>query len=251
MHTVLRMVFAAGALGLAGTAGAKEETTFGVAVDASALLGLGISVGMPVGERFNLRAAYHGYTYELDDIEDDSGATYEGELDLKSAGLMADWFPFKGAFRLTVGFLSNDNAINLTGRPAGGIFEVGACTFQSNTSPNELAVDGTVEFAGSAPYVGIGLGGNLNAEPGFFMTLDVGVVLSGQPDTSLTGRGQARNADPNPASIPQCGDNVGYQDVSAYPEFQQAVQDAEDEVDRETKDFEYWPNIALGVGWRF
>src|SRR5690349_8376286 len=197
MRAIMQGLCAAAIMAMAGAASAKDkggETTFGVAVDASALLGLGISVGIPLGERFNLRAAYHGYTYELDDIEDDSGATYEGELDLKSMGLMADWHPFKGAFRLTVGFLSNDNAINLTGRPAGGTFEVGDCTFQSNTAPNDLAVDGTVAFSGSAPYVGIGWGGNMNAAPGFFMTFDLGVVRSGQPDTSLTGRGQARNA---------------------------------------------------------
>ncbi|MGQ0586383.1 MAG: hypothetical protein ACT4PK_04175 [Gammaproteobacteria bacterium] len=251
MNAVLRGVIAGAALLAAGTAGARDKddegSSFGVAVDASALLGLGVSVGMPVGQRFNVRGVYHGFTYELDDIEDDSGATYEGELDLKSVGLMADYHPFKGGFRFTVGFLSNDNAINLTGMPTGGTFEVGDCTFESDSS-DPLAVDGTVEFAGSAPYLGIGWGGNLNAKPGFFMTFDLGVVLSGQPEADLSGRGSARNT--NAGQLAECGPTT-YQPVSTYPEFQQEVQDAEDEVNEETRNFEYWPNIALGFGWRF
>jgi hypothetical protein len=245
---MLRGLFIAGAVTLAGAAQAKDDdTTFGLAVDASALLGLGVSAGIPLGERFNLRAAYHGYTYELDDIEDDSGATYEGELDLKSAGLMADFFPFKGAFRLTVGFMSNDNAINLTGRPTGGTFEVGDCTYESDPG-NPLAIDGTVEFASSAPYVGIGWGGNLNAEPGFFMTLDLGVLLSGSPESSLSGRGGVRAQAGQGGA---CGDEVTYQDATTYQPFLDEVADAEAEANEETKSFEYWPNIAIGIGWRF
>ena len=246
MQAMIRGVFAAGALALAGTATAKDETTLGISLEGSTL-GAGLSIGMPVGERFNVRGVYHGYTYDLDDIEDDSGATYEGELDLKSAGLFADWHPFKGAFRITAGFVSNGNEIALTGMPAGGVFTVGDCTFESNPS-DPMAVDGAVEFSSSAPYVGIGWGGNLNAEPGFFMTLDLGVLMSGSPEATLNGRGQARNAD---AGNLACGDPVTYQDVSGYPEFQQEVQDAEDEVNKETEDFELWPNIAIGIGWRF
>lgn len=251
MGTTLRMVLAAGALAAAGAAAAKDETTLGISVEASSL-GAGLSVGMPVGKRMNLRGVYHAYDYELDDIEDNSGATYTGDLTLKSAGLFADWHPFKGAFRLTVGFVSNGNEIGLTGKPAGGIFEVGNCTYESDPTPgNELAMDGTVEFSSSAPYVGIGWGGNLNAEPGFFMTFDLGVLLSGAPKTSLTGRGQARNADQSGATDGTCGDHTAYVPVSGFTEFQNEVQNAEDEVNDETKDFEYWPNVALGIGWRF
>ena len=246
MQDIMRGLLAAGALALAGPAAARDETTLGISLEASTLGG-GISIGMPIGKSVNLRGVYHAFNYDLDDIEDNSGATYEGELDLKSAGLFADWHPFRGAFRLTAGFVSNGNEIALTGMPAGGVFTVGSCTFESNPS-DPMAVDGTVEFASSAPYVGIGWGGNLNAQPGFFMTFDLGVLMSGSPDATLVGRGQARNAD---ALNPACGDAVTYQDVSSYPEFQQEVQNAEDEVNKETEDYELWPNVAIGFGWRF
>ena len=250
MRTLIRGLLAALALLAAGTASAKDKeegASFGVSVEASTL-GAGLSLGIPLGERFNVRGVYHGFTYDLDDIEDDSGATYEGELELNSAGLLFDVHPFKGAFRLTVGFASNGNQINMTGVASpGATYEVGNCTYESDPS-DPLRIDGTVEFESAAPYLGLGWGGNMNSAPGFFMTFDLGVLMSGSPDTNLRGRGSARNT--NAGQIVQCGPTT-YQDVSGTPEFQQAVQDAEDEVNEETKNYELWPNVALGIGWRF
>jgi hypothetical protein len=253
MQAVMRVALAAVLLSMAGAAAAAakkgKSSTVGVSVEAGTM-GLGLSVGMPLGERFNLRGVYHTYDYELDEVEDEeSGATYDGELNLQSAGIMADWHPFKGAFRVTLGFLSNGNEIGLDARPTGGEYELGNCTFESNPA-DPLRVDGTVEFASSAPYVGIGWGGNMNSRPGFFATFDIGVMLSGSPDTRLDGRGQARNNDF--ATATECGSPLaGYRDVSQDPEFQQALREAEDDVNDETKDYEYWPNLSLGLGWRF
>lgn len=245
MQAFGRAMFAAAALALSGAATAKDETTIGISLEGSTL-GAGLSIGMPVGERFNVRGVYHGYTYDTE-FEDDSGGTYDGEIDLKSTGLFADWHPFKGAFRLTVGFLSNGNQINMTGTDDGtGLYAVGDCTYQS--SPGDpLTLDGVTDFNSSAPYVGIGWGGNLNAEPGFFMTFDLGVMMSGAPKTALSGDGSVQNA--NEIGQPTCG--IGPMDASSAPEFQQALRDAEDEVNKETEDYELWPNIALGIGWRF
>lgn len=257
MRTLTRVACGAGALlavlmpalAVASDKGKDAAATVGVSVDASALLGVGLSVGTGVGDRFNVRGVYHGYTYD-DEFEDSgSGATYDGEIDLKSFGVLGDWHPFKGAFRITAGLMSNGNQINLRGvADANSRYEVGDCTFESD--PNDpLRVDGVVDFKSTAPYLGLGWGGNMNAEPGFYGTFDIGVMFSGSPDTSLSGRGSARNA--NAAQAATCGDPVAYQDVSSYPQFRQEVQNAEDDVNEETKDFEYWPNIALGIGWRF
>ena len=248
MRTLIRGLLAAAALLAAGTAAAKDKeggASFGLSAEASTL-GLGLSVGIPAGERFNLRGAVHGFTYDTE-FEDDSGATYDGEVELKSAGLFADFHPFKGAFRLTVGFVSNGNQINMTGTDDGtGVYEVGNCTYQSNAG-DPLHVDGTTDFNSTAPYLGIGWGGNLNSKPGFFMTFDLGVLMSGSPNTELTGGGTAQNTDE--VGQPTCG--IGPLDASSSPEFQAALQDAEDEVNEDTKDYELWPNIALGIGWRF
>lgn len=242
MLAVMRGVFAAGVLVMAFPAAAAKNkgSAVGISLEASTL-GAGISVGVPVGKSFNVRGVYHGFTYDTD-FEDDNGATYDGELDLKSAGLMADFHPFKGAFRVALGFLSNGNQINMTGTDDGtGQYQVGDCTYQSDPG-DPLRVDGVTDFNSSAPYVGIGWGGNLNGKPGFFATLDLGVMMSGAPETALTADGTVTSADPLCA--------VGPIDASD-PQFQDELRKAEDEVNRETEDYELWPNVALGIGWRF
>ena len=247
MQAVVRVVLACAVLGVAGpsmAAKAKDKgSSVGVAIDASTM-GLGLSIGIPAGDRFNLRGVYHAYTYETD-FEDDYGGTYDGEFDLGSAGLMADWHPFKGTFRLTAGFLSNGNQINMDGTgDGGGQYQVGNCSYTSDAG-DPLRIDGTTDFEGTAPYVGIGWGGNMNASPGFFMTFDLGVMMSGSPTTKLTADGSVMSDVGNDIS---CG--VGTIDSSS-PEFQQALRDAEAEVNKETEDYELWPNVALGLGWRF
>ena len=247
MQAVVRVVLACVALVVAGPAMAKEQetgSTIGIAAVAGTM-GLGLSVGIPMGQRFNLRGIYHAYTYETE-FEDDYGGTYDGDIDMGSAGVMADWHPFRGAFRFTVGFLSNGNEINFTGTDDGtGQYQVGDCTYQSDPG-DPLRLGGATEFERSAPYAGIGWGGNMNSSPGFFMTFDLGVMLSGSPKTALSADGSVQNTDP--VNQPGCG--IGTIDTSSS-QFQQALRDAEAEVNKETEDYELWPNVALGLGWRF
>lgn len=248
MQAIVRVVLACMALAMAGPAVAAKAKDEGASVGIAAVagtMGLGLSVGIPMGERFNLRGVYHAYTYETD-FEDDYGGTYDADIDMGSAGLMLDWHPFKGAFRLTAGFLSNGNEINFDGTDDGtGQYQVGDCTYQSDAG-DPLSIGGTTEFESSAPYVGLGWGGNMNASPGFFMTFDLGVMMSGSPDTGLRADGSVQNT--NTIGQPECG--VGTID-SSDSAFQQALRDAEDEVNKETEKYELWPNVALGFGWRF
>lgn len=252
MRTMMRAACGAGALLAAlapGLAVAEEKSqeaaTVGVSVDASVLLGIGISVGTGLGDRFNVRGSYHAFSYEREMEGDANEADYDGELDLKSAALLLDWHPFKGAFRLTGGLMSNGNQINLTATPSDGTgeYNFGDCTYTSN----DLVAKGVTDFKSTAPYLGLGWGGNMNTSPGFYATFDLGVMFSGAPDTRLTGRGTVQNADE--IGQPECG--IGSQDASSSPQFQQALRDAEDEANEESKDFKYWPNIAFGLGWRF
>ena len=70
MRTMLRAACGAVLLaglapgGMAAATASDDQTTVGVSLDASVLLGIGLSVGVPVGDRFNVRGVYHGFTYE-------------------------------------------------------------------------------------------------------------------------------------------------------------------------------------------
>lgn len=223
--------------------------TIGVSVDASILLGLGLSVGAPLGDRFNLRGVYHGYTHD-EEIEEDDG-NYQAEIRLKTFGAMVDYHPFQGSFRLTAGLKSNGNEINLTGvANDSNEFEVGDCSYNSNPG-DPLRVNGAVDFRSTAPYLGIGWGGNLNAEPGFYGIFDIGVMFSGAPRADLNARGSA-TVSGNPENAANgCGAPGTPVNAATDPAFQQELQDAENEVNEDAKDFKLWPNLSFGFGWRF
>ena len=227
---------------------AEGGTTVGVSIDASVLLGLGLSVGMPLGDSFNLRAAYHGYT--LDEEIEDEGGNYDGEFKLSTFGLLGDWHPFGGGFRVTAGFMSNGNEIKLDGRAnSAGQVKIGDCLFDTNPA-DPLNAGGTVEFNSSAPYLGIGWGGNMNGKPGFYGVADIGVMFSGSPKTSLFARGSGTVANDGTANDADCGP-TGTAVTANDATVQDEIRDAENDANEESKDFKMWPNLSFGIGWRF
>lgn len=241
-------------MGLAASAAAAQEApasgswpgAVGVSLDVSVLLGIGVSVGVPLGDRFNLRAAHHRFSYDRE--FEDGDATYDSTLELNTTGLMADWHPFSGVFRLTGGLLSNGNNIQLTATDNGnGEYDVGDCTYVSDGA-DPLRIDGAVDFQSTAPYLGLGWGGNMNSGPGFYGLFDMGVMMSGAPSTRLRGSG---SASAKSGQSPSCGDPNSSQPVEGYAEFQEQVRNAENDVNEETRSFKLWPNISFGVGWRF
>ena len=219
------------------------RTRLGVSVQASALMGLGLSVGVPLRGGTSMRGVYNRYSIDHE-LEDDGG-NYDGELRLRSSGLLLDWHPFSGVFRVSGGLMSNGNEVRLTGRPVNGSqFEIGECTYQSDPT-DPLQVNGVAGFKSSAPYFGFGWGGNLHAAPGFYGVLDIGVMFSGAADVGLAASGRATRVQ---GDVAACGQNV---DAASSAEVQQQLRNAEADAEEETKDYKLWPNIALGIGWRF
>lgn len=234
----------AAAAALAVPMQASADRTIGVSVQASILMGLGVSVGTQVGNQFNVRGVLNGFNYETE--VDDDGGNYDGEFELQTAGLMADWHPFKGGFRLTAGLMSNGNQIVLNGRPAtGSEFTIGDCTYISD--PNDpLRVSGLVDFKSTAPYLGVGWGGNMNGGKGLYGVFDIGVMLSGSPQVDINAAGMTAA---KPGQPPECG--AGTVDAANDANVQAQVRQAERDAEDESKDFKLWPNIAFGIGWRF
>lgn len=253
MFTKLPVAVAATTLLCSGVAAAESfispPRAVGVSLNASILMGLGISVGVPVGDRFNVRGVYNGFSYDDEFEDDEDNLTYDAELKLSSLGLMGDWHPFRGAFRVTAGLLSNGNELDLNAQDAGGTFEVGDCTYASGAGA-PLAIDGLIDWRSSAPYLGIGWGGNMNADKGFFGTFDIGVMFSGAPKAKLAGSGTAQVV---AGSAPQCGAG-GFTVGDGSPQdqvFQDELRTAENDANEEADDFKLWPNISFGFGWRF
>lgn len=243
---VTLVVASQGALA-AGPAAAPEKTAVGVSLNASILLGLGVSVGTGLGEHTNVRAVYNGYSVSRE-FDDDKG-TYDGKVRLQSYGVLADYHPFQGVFRITTGLLSDGNQITVRGKAvSGGEYNVGDCTYVSS-STDPLHLDGKVDFRSLAPYLGFGWGGNMNSEPGFFGTFDLGVMFAGSGRVALTAGGSAYA---KPGSDPSCGPQTPPgAPVSSDPNFQAELDKARAEVQDNADKAKLWPSLQFGLGWRF
>ncbi len=66
-------------------------------------LGAGLDVSVGMSESLGLRLQANALSYEDDFTESD--VDYSADLKLQSAGLLLDWHPFSGVFRVSAGRL--------------------------------------------------------------------------------------------------------------------------------------------------
>lgn len=98
--------------------------------------GIAIDVTGRINDVLAIRGSYSAFDYsdevEVEDIE------YDGDLALGGAGLMLDVHPFKNGFRLTGGYFSNRNDIELEAVPTEDI-EIGDSTYTPGKSERSMA----------------------------------------------------------------------------------------------------------------
>lgn len=161
-------------LGLAGAAHAA-----GVGVRAGTT-GIGADVGVRLMPTLSARLGYSGLSYSTDvDVTD---IDYDADLKLSNLSLLLDFSPLPGPFRITGGFVFNDNKIDVTGRPSNGTYRINGVTYPAAAVGS---LDGTVKAGNrAAPYVGIGYGNVAGFGVNFYF--DLGVMYQGTPSASLS-----------------------------------------------------------------
>jgi hypothetical protein len=207
-----------GLLALAGLfAAGNASADFAVGVKGGTL-GAGVEATIGISKRFNARLGYNAYDFDTEEEADD--IEYDATLELKSAGLMLDIHPFAGAFRITVGMLSNSNQILMNATPTANQ-EIGGTTY----TPAQIGtLSGEVTFKKSSPYFGIGWGNAVSEGWPLGMSFELGIVKQGKPQVAFSSTGTVSQAD----------------------------LDAEaDNAEEDLKDFDGYPVIALGFSWRF
>ena len=197
-------------------AAAMADTSVGVR---AGTLGLGVEVSFPISQRFGLRINADAYNYSRTFKQDD--IDYDGKATLKTASLLADWYPFANNFRISAGPVYNGNKLGLTSQPGNVI--VNGVTYSAT-------VDGEVEFKKYVPYAGIGYGRPIRT--GLSMTFDLGVVFQGTPTGTLTGT----------CSSPTPG---------ACATFQSDLAAQQASLNETLKDFRYYPVVAVGLAYTF
>lgn len=211
---------------------AADETGIGVTAKAGVLTGVGLDLSVPLSESFNVRAGVSKYDYDKTVTE--SGIDYQGDLRLKTAGLFADWYPFAGSFRLSLGLVKNGTKFTLNGKPSPGqTVTIGNQTYNAS----ELgSVDGSVTFDKSAaPFVGFGWG-NPSARGRFGFIVEVGAIRGKAPTASLTATCSATLQAADPARCTQLQNDA----ATEQAELQVALDD-----------YKWYPAISAGLSFRF
>ena len=218
---------------------ARHSSRLGIGVKMSTL-GAGVEFATRVTARSNLRTAFNVFTYGRP--FDTEGITFQGELNLRSAQVNFDWFPFGGAFHLSPGMLvynGNKLIANLS-IPSGRVLHSGANTFRSDPA-DPIRGNASITFQKFAPAFLLGWGNLIPRKPRHFsIPFEFGVVFHGQPDLafSLTGKG----CDPRGhhcASINSTSSGGRY------------IDDERQSINRDISSFKFYPVISAGFAVNF
>lgn len=198
-------------------AGSAHAIGLGVTGKAGSL-GIGVEVTKSLIPHVNIRGGLNFLNYAFDQTE--GGNDYDFDLKLKSFSILADLHPIPGrGLRLSGGIIFNNNHLDMVS-VASGSYSIGNRTY---TGAEVGTLNGTVDFKSTAPYFGIGWG---NATSGRFgLALDLGVVLQGVPQVSLTATGL----------------------VTSDPTFVQELNREVQELENDISEFQYYPVISLGL----
>ncbi|HEX5419914.1 MAG TPA: hypothetical protein VFY39_07930, partial [Gammaproteobacteria bacterium] len=109
---------------------------------------------------------------------------YDFDLDWDSLSLALDFHPGGGPFRLSAGFLRNDNSLAAVSRPASNI-AVGGSVY---TPAQVGTLSARVSFDKTAPFLGLGWDWSQRTRM-FGLSFDFGVLDQGAPQVSLTANG--------------------------------------------------------------
>ena len=185
-------------------------------------LGLGVDISTPINDTYSARFNINGATYS--DSQTSDGNNYEGTLDLFTAGVLVDAYPFENNFRVSTGIYYNGNGFSGTVTPsATQTVEIDGVIY---TAADVSKVNTDVSFDKVAPYFGIGWGNDAR-DKGWGFTFDLGVLYHGKGKADLTAEGVN-----NPAI------NAG-------------LEKEEQNINDDLAKHKFYPVVALGVNYTF
>jgi hypothetical protein len=213
----------------------------GIGVNVSILLGIGIQGAVRVTPKSNVRGGFNFFNYSTTVTQ--SGFSIDGQLHLRSAEALYDWFPFGGGFHLSPGaMIYNGNKViaNLTTN-AGTTFTLNGTTYTSSAT-NPVSGVATVQLYNYkvAPMFLLGWG-HLIPRGGrhFGATFDIGAAVTGSPTLAMNLAGTA------------CSPSGGCVNAATDPGVQSNLQTTEHKANNSLNVLKAFPVIAVGFGYSF
>ena len=195
---------------LVAAAGSTQAAGIGVRAGTT---GLGADLGWDIAPTLGGRIGLSGMNFNTE-VETGS-VRYDAKARIVNLNLFLDWSPL-GPFRITGGFIPNNNKVDLVGQPGSGA-----------AIPPGSSLTGTVKPEKPfAPYLGVGYGNVWTAGVNFYA--DLGIMFQGSPQVSLS---------------LNCGTADPVQCAAAQGQVETERQRVQDELKR----FKYYPVLNLGI----
>lgn len=213
------------------------------------LAGIGFDVATPlVPSRLNLRGGATFFSYTLNQTTNDN-LIINGTLKLQNSGIMLDWFPWRGSFRLSGGAtVYNNKGVNATiNEPTGSSFTLGNNTYYAATSGSSSGVTGTGNFklgGNAGGRVSFGWG-NLVPKPGHHFSFDteLGIEFVSAPTVALGFSGYVCTS----AQGKNCESPTN---VSTFTAFQSDVTAEQAKLQNDVNFVKFYPILSFGIGYK-
>ena len=207
---------------------AAEKKRFAIGAIAGTS-GIGISATFKINDYINMRAL-HGQLDISESFEEDD-INYDGDFEVKMSGVMLDFYPFKGTFRLSAGYFKNGNDLTAVAEPgANGTVEID--DFEYDITGESLGA--AVSWDGSAPYLGLGWGNAFGEGSNWTVTFDLGVLFSGAPYATLS-----------------ASDGLFTQALNAGRDLNDDIAAEEASLNDDLNDYDIYPVVQLGLSYTF
>lgn len=208
------------------------------------LAGIGFDVATPIiPTRLNLRGGATFFSYNLNDTTSD-GETINGTLKLQNSGIMVDWFPFRGSFRLSGGVTVYNNK-GLSG--SANVADGKSLTLGNDKYYASGPLTGTADFklgGNSGGRVSFGWG-NLVPKPGHHFSFDteLGIEFVSAPTVNLAFAGNICTS----AQGPGCESPYN---ASTYTPFLSDVTAEDNKLENDVNFVKFYPILSFGIGYK-
>jgi hypothetical protein len=205
-------------------------------------LGVGVNAGYDISNDLAIRGLVNYFNLDFDKKK--AGNEYKGEVDLRSVGLVLDWHPFWGAFRVSGGAFLNNN--RLSASTEGVDLGIGLGEYDAD-------LNFRMDFAKTAPYLGIGWTSG-RGRGGLSFTADIGALIRSAPRVSASGQVSVEDVqcefsvsrDGN-AEVHCPSDQVPNGLLSLGSDLQDEHSQLREDLDK----LKVYPVVSLGVSYRF
>jgi hypothetical protein len=201
--------------------------------------GIGIDLATPLAQHLNLRGggsfAVYNAGYDID------GISLEGKVNLSSANVSLDWYPFHGGFRISPG-VTIYNGNNLSARlsvPGGQNFSLGDGNYTSSPSDPVHGL-GSITFGRrTAPSFTVGWGNMIpRGSRHFSMPFEIGFQYIGPPKINMNLAGTACSS-------------TGCANIATDPTSQADLQQELTDINNEIAPLRFYPIVSIGFAWSF